>query len=312
MTEFKFLDSINSIKLIPTLYLFMILYFFSIDIITAKYLGYAAKDIFLLIDIQKVIYTTSIMLLFFSIIGLIVRKSLIASIAVVFMFTILYAPNFNFNFEDAFKVVGAVFMLVVILTYDLGNKFIEYFDDNELKGNGIRIFVSLFLSLIIYLQIDNNIKNWQGFKFNNVNSKVQLKKSITTNIIFETKSLNPIYLQSLNQSLKVFASQNILNKISEQIFEKKANTKKFLLVPSDNFQFKKYSITVNYYDVGDIRNIFIINPATCNTNECELHTLIVKRRNKNDVTKGYNLISIYTKKVLLDVAPIPRPKFLDR
>jgi len=82
-------------------------------------------------------------------------------------------------------------------------------------------------------------------------------------------------------------------------------------VPYDNFQFKGYFFTVNYYDVGDIKNIFIINPATCNTNECELHTLILKRRNKNDVTKDYNLISIYTKKVLLDVAPKPRPKFLD-
>jgi len=200
-------------------------------------------------------------------------------------------------------------MLVVILTHDLGNKFIDYFDDNDFKGNAIRIGISLFISVMIYLQIDNNVKNWQDFKFKNY--KVELKKSITTNIIFEPKSLNPVYLQSLNQSLRVFADQNILNKISEQIFEKKEDTKNFLLVPYDNFQFKRYSLTVSYYDVADIRNIFIINPAACNTNECNLHTLIVKRRNKNDSTKGYNLISIYTSKVLLDVPPTPRPKFLD-
>jgi len=210
MTEFKFLDSINNIKLIPTLYLFMILYFFSIDIITAKFLGYHAKDIFLLIDIQKVIYTTAMMILFFSLIGLMVKKSLIASITVVIIFTVLYAPNYNTSIEDAVNIVGTIFILVVILAYNFYDKIISYFDDNGLILNSIRIGISLFIGIFIYLQISTNINNWKVFKFKN--NKVELKQFITPRIIFEPKSLNPIYLQSLNQSLKVFVNHKFLKR----------------------------------------------------------------------------------------------------
>jgi hypothetical protein len=312
MTELKVLESLKNIKAISTFYLFMILYFFSIDIITAKYLGYYTKDLLFLIDIQHVVYITSSMLLIFVIIGLIVKKSLIASFTVVAIFIMLYMPNHGSDWEYAFKILIAILLLIVVLVHNIYDEYIiSFLEDNILYLNAARVFIGIVIGLLIYVQIKHSTNNWKVFKFKD---KVELRHPITPNIIFESKSFNPIHLQSLNQNLKVFANQEIINNLSKKIFETNKKDKDFFLVPYDNYDLKKYKLTVNYYDNKDIRNIFIINPNTCITNQCELHTLIVKQIHKNDISKGFNLISKYTNKVSLDIKPSPifKPSFLDR
>ncbi|MDQ7046905.1 MAG: hypothetical protein Q9M39_04535 [Sulfurovum sp.] len=126
-----------------------------------------------------------------------------------------------------------------------------------------------------------------------------LTKPIGLNYIFESKSLNPIRLQSLNQSFRVFANPKIINELSKEIFGNNLENNDSIQVPYDNFIYQDNNIIVNYYDINEIKNVFIINPAHCNEKECKLYTLILKQRHTTDTTQGFNLITKYINSITI-------------
>jgi len=288
----------NKLRLIPSFYLLMILYFFMIDIITVRQLGYETKDLFFLIDLELVAYITAMMLAVFTIIGLIVKKSFFTSFFVVILATIIYSLGNDFRFDivkSNLNSASIIFIFIAFLAYNAYDKIIDHLHGQVFYIHLVYIVMSILIVLSLYGVSQQSFNNWKTLKFDK--GKIQLSQQATYHTIFESKSFTPARLQSLNQSLEVYANKKIINELSENIFETKLQDKNLILIPYDDSPTNGYQLTVNYYDVGDIKNIFIINPDTCNINQCDLHTLIVRRRHKSDITKGFNLISKYSRKV---------------
>jgi len=288
-------DLAEKIKFIPSFYLLMILYFFLIDIITALALGYQTKDLLFLIDFELVISHTTLMLSLFLIISFIVKKSSFISFLVIFIPLALYYIINNFTISPFFYIVSIVFIVILMLVNERYEKIINYIA-NSFWIKMFQTFISVLIALFLYSVTKNSIDNWKNFKIDN---KIQLTKPIGLNYIFESKSLNPIRLQSLNQSFKVFANPKIINELSKEIFGNNLQNKYSIQIPYDNFIYQDNNIIVNYYDINEIKNVFIINPAHCNKEECKLYTLILKQRHTTDTTQGFNLITKYTHSITI-------------
>ena len=296
MDTLKIIENLKKIQLIPTLFLSIVLYLFLIDIIIAMLLGYSPRDYLYLIDIKKVIYINTIVLIFFILIGIIIKKSFIASAVAVSIFTLMYAIYYDLEIEKLFNVMIFLFFFIAALSFNAYDKFVEHFADELWIKILISGLASLFMSIFFIGLISNNLNNWQIIEFQN--NKINIIKPITPHTILEAKSLNSAHLQNLNQNLKIYMNSQLSNKLSKQIYEVElSNNQDYLLIPYDGLQSNNYEVTSNYYDVNDVKNIFIINPNSCNKNKCELHTLITKQVNKNDLSKGYQLISEYTHEV---------------
>jgi len=301
MSTLTLLQSLLKGKSIPIIYLVGILYLFSIDIIVFLLLGYHPKDIFYMIDIQKIILINTIIITFFVLFAVMVKKHLIASASIVFILTVLYAIFHNSNIEEYFNIVVLFFVLFSMLVFDFYKVWIETFFDTLVKLAIANITIGLLLTSIIVVNISYNIESWNTLINNNNNNKIELKKYIAPFFITGTKSFNSTYLQELNYDLKVFSNSSFTKKLSEKIYKQDiTNKENFILIASNDTIINHKPITTYYYDNDNIKNLFIINPNSCNKNICQLHTIIAQQVNKNDISKGYTLISEYTHKVDLE------------
>lgn len=294
----KIIENLKKIQLIPTLFLSIVLYLFSIDIITAMILGYSPKDYLYLIDIKKVVYINSAVLILFTLIGIIIKKSFIASAIAVSILTIIYALYNGLEIEKLLNVMAFLFFFVAALSFNVYDKAVDHFVDKPWNKVLISSIASILMSVFFMQFISNNLNNWKIIEFHN--SKIEITKPITAHTLIEAKSLNSTHLQSLNQNLKVYMNSQLSYKLAKQIYGiDLVNSQNYILIPHDGSQSGNFEVTSNYYDVNDVKNIFIINPNSCHKNKCKLHTLITKQVNKNDISKGYQLISKYTYEVEL-------------
>lgn len=277
-------------KYIPIIYLILILYLFLIDFIVLILLDYQPKDITYLIDIDKIMYFNAFIITVFLLINFLVKKHFIATLTIIISLLSIYDFYFDKNMDNYIRVSTIIIIFMALLSYNVYKDNIEsFFDDKPLILVIANIVIGLLISILIAICINNNLYNWNTIIGN---TKLEFNKKISPHLIINTKSFNPIYLQKLNQDLKLFVNPTFIRKNLKQFYIKD-NNKKFIIIPYDNKIINDLPITVYYYNVKNIKNIFIINPSTCANMKCELQTLITKAINKNDFSKGYQLISNY-------------------
>lgn len=299
MSVITLLQSFLKEKSIPIIYLVGILYLFSIDIIVLTLLSYHPRDFFYLLDIQKIVLFNTIIITFFIILMMMIRKHLIASTTIIVILAIFYAMSHNLNINDFLNPIIVLLAFLVAIVFNVYKVWIEPWLDNLLKISIANAIIGFFIASIITTYINGNIARWDDVIM--YDDKIILDRTPTPFLIIQPKSFNPIYLQNLNQDLKLFVNSDFAKSFSEQIYEQDEITDRdFIIVPHNGIIINNNPITIYYYNIEDIKNIFIINPKTCNKDgKCILKTLITKAINKNDVSKGYQLISEYSHEIEL-------------
>ena len=299
MSVITLIQSFLKEKSIPIIYLVGVLYLFSIDIVVLILLGYYPKDFFYLLDVQRIVLFNTIIITFFTILMIMIRKHLIASATIIIVLASLYAMSNNLDVNNFLSPILILFVFFVALVFNAYKVWIEPWLDNLLKLSIANGLIGFFIALIMFVYIDGNIAKWNDAIIHD--DKIILDKTPTPFLIIQPKSFNPIYLQNLNQDLKLFVNSDFAKSFLEQTYEQDEITDKdFVLIPHSGTIINDNPITVYYYNIDDIKNIFIINPKTCNKDgKCILKTLITKAINKNDASKGYQLISEYSHEIEL-------------
>lgn len=300
MSVLTLLESLSKEKSIPIIYLIGIIYLFSIDITIFFLLDFQSKDILYLLDIQKILLFNTVLITFFIVFSILIKKHFISITTMVFILTLFYAVYNNQEPDTYLKGVLIIFLIVSMLVFNIYKIWIEEHWLNNFKILTIaNIIIGILITIIYVMFINSHISQWQNITLNE--KKIELNREVTPHILIEPKSFNPVYLQELNQNIKLFTNLNLINKISNMIYkEDDINNKNFILIPHNDSKINNTFITTYYYDVNDIKNIFILNPNTCKKNkECKLEIFITKAINKNDISKGYQLISNYTHTVKL-------------
>jgi len=131
----------------------------------------------------------------------------------------------------------------------------------------------------------------EGFSYTFAESLVLKTPLLSTDVADIKKTIGEKYIVPFDDP----------KKLSEKIYKQDiTNKENFILIASNDTIINHKPITTYYYDNDNIKNLFIINPNSCNKNICQLHTIIAQQVNKNDISKGYTLISEYTHKVDLE------------
>ena len=247
------IDGLKKIKLIPTIFLTFALYLFSIDLLTIILLGYEPKDYLYLIDTEKVLSSTILTIAFLGLIGLIIKKSFIASGVAVFIFASVYALVYDLNYDNTIKTAGMLFLIIAVFAFNIKEFFIDFFGDERWKVVIINIISGITISIILLVWLDNNFNNWNIVV--DKDEKIEFIKDKTPYMLINTKSFNPVYLQKTSHNLKVYVYPELAKELSEKIYNQKfSNKNNFILVPHDNFQTSNSILTSNYYDVDDIKS----------------------------------------------------------
>lgn len=295
MSILTLLESWSKNKAIPIIYLVGILYLFLIDIVVVIQLGYEPKDISSLINIEKILLFNTFIITIYAIFALTLKKHLIVTATIVFFLTAMFATSHDLDFQNYFSTVAMIVLFIIIIVFNVYKNFIEpWIDDSLWKIISVNLFFGVIIAFMTIIYVDKSIYKWDAVI--KTNNKLELNRASSPFLILEPKSFNTIYLQELNQNLKLFVNSKFIKNFSKQLYIKdNVNNQNFVVIPNDDTVINNMPITVYYYNVGNIKNIFIINPNTCNKKgECELQTLITKAVNKNNVSQGYQLIANYT------------------
>lgn len=300
MSILTFLESWLKEKSIPVIYILSVLYLFLIDIIILLLLGYQPRDILFLVDIEKIVLFNTFIIIVFTLIYLMIKKHLIASATIAFLLTISYAMYYNEDSDKYLDITLYIFGFIVLLAFNIYKVVVEPWLDTLWKLSIANVFIGFLFTTMIIIFIDGNIFQWNSLIKNN--TKIELDRTHNPFLVVKPKSFSPIYLQELNQDLKLFTNSTFVKKLSKQFYiQDNVNNQNFVLVPHNGRVINNKPITIYYYDVENIKNIFILNPTTCDKDgKCELQTLITKAVNKNDSSKGYQLISDYTNVVQIE------------
>lgn len=280
-------------KSIPLIYLVGIVYLFSIDIVILLLLGYHPKDILFLIDIQKIVLLNTIIIISFVLLYLMIKKHLIASTMIAFILTAVYARYNNIDLDSHFDIVFTLFVILFVLVFNVYEYFERLVLDTLWKLNVFNIFIGFLFATITVMLINYNMSQWNSLIENN--NKVELNRLATPLLVIKPKSFNTLNLQELNQDLQLLVNSTYRDNFSKQTYRQDdISNENVVLIPHDGTLKNNKAITIYYYDMDDIKNIFILDPSTCDKDGvCELQTLITRAINKNDISKGYQLISDY-------------------
>ncbi|WP_428737414.1 hypothetical protein [Sulfurimonas sp.] len=292
----NFLESTFKEKSLPLIYLVAVLYLFSIDIVVLILLGYQTKDIFYLLDMQKIILLNTIILTSFTMLMVMIKKHFIATSTIVILLAVFYAMSYDLDINDFLNPIIFLYAFFVALAHKAyDNWVLPWIDDNLLKLSFVNAMIGLIIATLTALYIDKNLDQWNNAKLED--GKIVLNRTSTPWFIVQPKSFNPIYLQSLNQDLKLFVNSNFAESFSQQIYKQdEIIDSDFIYIPHDGSYINNNIITIYYYNIDDIKNIFFISDKNGKT---ILHTLITKAINKNDMSKGYQLISEYSHEIKL-------------
>jgi hypothetical protein len=290
------IDSIHSWlkeNSIPIIFIIGALYLFFIDIIVVFLLGYQPKDISYLVDVERIIFFNTVIITVFTILYWMIKKRLVSTFTIIVLSSVAYALYFNQEADKYLDVILFIIGFITLLAFNIYKTMIEaWYDDSLWKLSIANVIIGFLLTAFIVIFINNNISKWDNIIKND--TKLQFDKTTNPFLIINAKSFNPVYLQELNQDLKLFVNPTFAKRNFNQFDTKDDENKDFVLIPHNDKLINYTLVTTYYYNVEDIKNIFILNPSTCNKNgECELQTLITKAINKNDTSKGYRLISNY-------------------
>ena len=283
----------------PTLFLFILLYLFSIDLIIIFLLGYEPKDYFILLDYQKILYYNIGIVLLFTILRKITRNAFWESAVVISILIVIYSMVYGDYSQIKNILINGIILLIFIakFSYDFYKDSID--DCGFIAKTFIVGFVFLIFTIIIISLIYNNILKWETIY--SKNNKLDFNAKISLHSLFEAKSFNTFSLHKSNTNTKVYGDNDISH-IKKFI---DSNYDNFINIPYDGYEYHKNKITVNYYDNDSYRIFFILNPTNCKedqykNNLCKKLTLITKQVNSYDTSKGYDLISSYMHEVSVE------------